>query len=236
VNGVELEAATRVYGEGHTAVSALSGVTLTVTSGELAAVMGPSGSGKSTLLNLIGGLDQPTSGRVTVNGADLASLSPAALARLRRRDVGFVFQQHNLLPQLSAVENVSLSLELDGVRVREARRKAATALDALGVAELAARFPDELSGGEQQRIAIARAIVADRPVILADEPTAALDSIDGEIVVRLLRRYAEDGAAVVMVSHDPRWAAWAHNIVTLSDGRIEDESPPVAGTVAPAVR
>ena len=122
MNGVELEAVTRVYGEGHTAVSALSGVTLTVTSGELVAVMGPSGSGKSTLLNLIGGLDQPTSGRVTVNGTDLASLNSAELARLRRRDVGFVFQQHNLLPQLSAVENVSLSLELDGVRVREARR------------------------------------------------------------------------------------------------------------------
>jgi putative ABC transport system ATP-binding protein len=235
VNGVELQHATRVFGEGHTAVAALSGVTLSVASGELVAVMGPSGSGKSTLLNLIGGLDRPSSGQVLVNGADLATLSPAELARLRRRDVGFVFQEHNLLPQLSAIENVSLSLELDGVRLKEARRRATAALDALGVAELAARYPDELSGGEQQRIAIARAIVAERPVVLADEPTAALDSIDGETVVRLLRRYAEDGAAVVMVSHDPRWAAWAHRIIVLSDGRIEDESSRIATAVAPAV-
>ena len=233
MNGVEVEQVTRVFGEGHTSVSALRGVTLRVDGGELVAVMGPSGSGKSTLLNLIGGLDQPSSGRVLVNGVDLAALNLSELARLRRRDVGFVFQEHNLLPQLSAVENVSLSLELDGVRLKEARRKARAALDLLGVAELADRYPDELAGGEQQRIAIARAVVAERPVVLADEPTAALDSIDGETVVRLLRDYAENGAAVVMVSHDPRWAAWAHRIIVLSDGRIEDESSAIA--VAPAV-
>jgi len=233
VNGVEVEQVTRVFGEGHTSVAALRGVTMSVDDGELVAVMGPSGSGKSTLLNLIGGLDHPSSGRVLVNGVDLAALNRSELARLRRRDVGFVFQEHNLLPQLSAVENVSLSLELDGVRLKEARRNARAALDMLGIAELADRYPDELSGGEQQRIAIARAVVAERPVVLADEPTAALDSIDGETVVRLLRDYAENGAAVVMVSHDPRWAAWAHRIVVLSDGRIEDESSAIA--VAPAV-
>ena len=233
MNGVEVEQVTRVFGEGHTSVSALRGVTLRVDRGELVAVMGPSGSGKSTLLNLIGGLDQPSSGRVLVNGVDLAALNLSELARLRRRDVGFVFQEHNLLPQLSAVENVSLSLELDGERLKEARRKARAALDLLGIAELADRYPDELSGGEQQRIAIARAVVAERPVVLADEPTAALDSIDGETVVRLLRDYAENGAAVVMVSHDPRWAAWAHRIVVLSDGRIDGESFPIA--VAPAI-
>lgn len=233
MNGVEVEQVTRVFGEGHTSVAALRGVTMSVDDGELVAVMGPSGSGKSTLLNLIGGLDHPSSGRVLVNGVDLAALNRSELARLRRRDVGFVFQEHNLLPQLSAVENVSLSLELDGVRLKEARRNARAALDMLGIAELADRYPDELSGGEQQRIAIARAVVAERPVVLADEPTAALDSIDGETVVRLLRDYAENGAAVVMVSHDPRWAAWAHRIVVLSDGRIEDESSAIA--VAPAV-
>jgi putative ABC transport system ATP-binding protein len=233
MNGVEVEQVTRVFGEGHTSVAALRGVTLSVNDGELVAVMGPSGSGKSTLLNLIGGLDHPSSGRVLVNGLDLAALNGSELARLRRRDVGFVFQEHNLLPQLSAVENVSLSLELDGVRLKEARRNARAALDLLGIDDLADRYPDELSGGEQQRIAIARAVVAERPVVLADEPTAALDSIDGETVVRLLRDYAENGAAVVMVSHDPRWAAWAHRIVVLSDGRIEDESPPIA--VAPTV-
>jgi putative ABC transport system ATP-binding protein len=235
VNSVELQHVTRVFGAGHTAVAALSGVTLSVASGELVAVMGPSGSGKSTLLNLIGGLDHPSSGRVLVNGADLAMLNPGELARLRRREVGFVFQEHNLLPQLSAVENVSLSLELDGVHLREARSQARAALDTLGVAELAARYPEELSGGEQQRIAIARAIVAERSVVLADEPTAALDSIDGETVVRLLRGYAENGAAVVMVSHDPRWAAWAHRIVVLSDGCIEDETARITPAVAPAV-
>ena len=233
MNGVEVEQVTRVFGEGHTSVAALRGVTLSVDDGELVAVMGPSGSGKSTLLNLIGGLDHPSSGRVLVNGIDLAALNGSELARLRRRDVGFVFQEHNLLPQLSAVENVSLSLELDGVRLKEARRNARAALDMLGIDELADRYPDELSGGEQQRIAIARAVVAERPVVLADEPPAALDSIDGETVVRLLRDYAENGAVVVMVSHDPRWAAWAHRIVVLSDGRIEDESAPIA--VAPAV-
>ena len=233
MNGVEVQQVTRVFGEGHTSVAALRGVTLSVAGGELVAVMGPSGSGKSTLLNLIGGLDHPSSGQVLVNGTDLATLNLAELARLRRRDVGFVFQEHNLLPQLSAIENVSLSLELDGVHLKEARRNARAALDTLGIVELADRYPDELSGGEQQRIAIARAIVAQRPVVLADEPTAALDSIDGETVVRLLRDYAEQGAAVVMVSHDPRWAAWAHRIVVLSDGRIEDASTPIA--VAPAV-
>ncbi|SDY52432.1 putative ABC transport system ATP-binding protein [Micromonospora pattaloongensis] len=217
----------RTHGTGAAAVHALRGVDLTVAAGELVAVMGPSGSGKSSLLNLAGGLDSPTEGEVHVEGRHLGALTRAQLAQLRRRSVGYVFQDLNLIASLTAVENVALPLELDGVGVRPARKLATVALDAVGVAELAARFPDELSGGQQQRVAIARALVGERRLVLADEPTGALDSQTGEAVLRLLRARIDAGAAGLLVTHDPRHAAWADRVVFLRDGVMVDTSGPL---------
>jgi putative ABC transport system ATP-binding protein len=197
--------------------------------GELVAVMGPSGSGKTTLLSLAGGLDHPTSGSVRVEGADLASLDAKQLARLRRRRVGFVFQQLNLIDGLTALENVTLPLELDGVGKRRARHLALDALALVGMAELDARFPEELSGGEQQRVAIARAAVGERSLLLADEPTGALDSTTGESVLRLLRAHCDRGGSGVLVTHDARFAAWADRVVFLRDGRVADQTSGMAG-------
>ena len=173
---LEITDATRVHGEGDAAVHALRGVSLTVMPGELVAVMGPSGSGKSTLLNLAGGLDRPTSGRVVVDGQDLGGLDAKGIARVRRRSIGVVFQDYNLIPSLTGAENVALPLELDGTGVRAARRLAREALALMGLQELSDRYPDTMSGGQQQRVAIARALVGGRRLVLADEPTGALDS------------------------------------------------------------
>jgi putative ABC transport system ATP-binding protein len=225
---LHLDAVGRVHGQGHTAVTALRDVTLTVARGELVAVMGPSGSGKSTLLTLAGGLDTPTSGRVHVLGSVLDGMGRNALAALRRRSIGYVFQELNLLPGLTAVENVSLPLELDGVRTGPARTAALDALERVELRDLADRFPEDLSGGEQQRVAIARAVVGDRRLLLADEPTGALDSLTGEAVLRLLRAACDDdGAAGVLVTHDASHAAWADRVVFLRDGAVEDESRPL---------
>jgi putative ABC transport system ATP-binding protein len=224
---LELLAVSRVHGTGETAVPALRGVTLSVGPKELVAVMGPSGSGKSTLLNLAGGLDRPTEGAVIVDGTSLGKCSPRALAALRRRRVGYVFQDLNLLASLTAVENVALPLELDGVGVRKARGIALTALSEVELEGLAERFPDELSGGQQQRVAIARALIGERRLILADEPTGALDSQTGEAVLRLIRSKVDDGAAGVLVTHDARHAAWADRVVFLRDGRVVDTSGPL---------
>ena len=201
---------------------ALRGVSLAVAPGELVAVMGPSGSGKSTLLNVAGGLDSVTTGGVLVEGVDLAALSLADLAAIRRRSVGYVFQDLNLIPTLTAAENVSLPLELDGRR--RSRHLALSALDDVGVADLADRYPDEMSGGQQQRVAIARALVGDRRLVLADEPTGALDSETGETVLALLRRRVDAGAAGVLVTHEQRHAAWADRVVFLRDGTVVDST------------
>jgi putative ABC transport system ATP-binding protein len=225
---LQLSAVTREHRQGEATVQALRGVDLAVFPGELVAVMGPSGSGKSTLLHLAGGLDTPTAGRVVVEGRDLATLSPAQVAAVRRRSVGYVFQDLNLLPSLSAVENVALPLELDGVRGGMARRAAREALDEVGVGALAGRFPDEMSGGQQQRVAIARALVGPRRLLLADEPTGALDSTTGEEVLRVLRARCEAGAAGVLVTHEARHAAWADRVVFLRDGVVVDQSGPAA--------
>ena len=219
---LRLEAVTRVHGEGPRAVTALKDVDLVLGPGEFVAVMGPSGSGKSTLLNLAGTLDTPTSGRVLVEGQDLAGLSPTRKADLRRRSIGFVFQDFNLLPSLTAVENVAFPLELDGVPVARARAQAMEALDGVGVAELADRFPEDVSGGQAQRIA--RALIGPRRLLLADEPTGALDSATGSDVVAVLRQRADDGAAVLLVTHEPRFAAWADRTVFLRDGRTVGSS------------
>jgi putative ABC transport system ATP-binding protein len=226
---LELVGVTKRFGSGHLQVEALREVSLAVEGGELVAVMGPSGSGKTTLLSLAGGLDAPSEGTVLVEGVDLASLSVRELAQLRRRRIGYVFQQLNLIEGLTAAENVSLPLELDGVPAREARERALAALELVGLAELADRFPQELSGGEQQRAAIARAIVGERALLLADEPTGALDTVTGEAVLRLLRDHCDRGGSGVLVTHDARFAAWADRVVFLRDGRIVDETRAPAG-------
>lgn len=221
---LELRAASRSHGSGHVRVDALSEVSLKVDAGTLVAVMGPSGSGKTTLLSLAGGLDRPTSGEVLVEGASLEQLTVGQLASLRRRRIGYVFQQFNLIEGLTAVENVSIPLELDGVARREATVVALAALEIMGLSDFANRFPDELSGGEQQRVAIARAVVGDRILLLADEPTGALDTMTGESVMRLMRGHCERGGAGVLVTHDARLAAWADRVVFLRDGRIVDQT------------
>jgi putative ABC transport system ATP-binding protein len=221
---LQLDEVTRVHGVGDAAVHALVAIHLEVRPGELVAVMGPSGSGKSTLLTLAGGLDSPTAGTVAVEGVVLATLSRSALAALRRRSIGYVFQDFNLIAALTAAENVALPRELDGEAARPARALALAALEEVGIAELADRFPDDMSGGQQQRVAIARAIVGDRRLVLADEPTGALDTETGEQVMRLLRSRCDAGAAGVLVTHEARHAAWADRVVFLRDGRMVDET------------
>jgi len=223
-NLLEIRAVTRVHGSGAAEVRALDGVSLEVPAGRMVAVMGPSGSGKSTLLNLAGGLDSPTSGEVLVEGTALGGLSRTALAALRRKAIGYVFQDFNLIPALTAVENVALPLELDGMRLKQARVLAEQALADLEIPEQADKFPDDMSGGQRQRVAIARALVGPRRLVLADEPTGALDSATGEAVLRLLRRRVDAGAAAVLVTHEARHAAWADRVVFLSDGRVVEES------------
>ncbi len=212
------------YGEGVTAVSALSGVDLDVERGELVAIMGASGSGKSTLLSIAGGLQKPSSGEVIVEGTHLSTASARELAALRRRSLGFVFQDFNLIPTLTALENVVLPLELDGFRARVAHRAGRDALASVGLDDKHASYPDDLSGGQQQRVAIARAVVGGRRLILADEPTGALDSVTGEAVMKMLRSRIDQGAGGILVTHEARHAAWADRIVFLRDGRIIDES------------
>jgi putative ABC transport system ATP-binding protein len=221
---VQLRRVSKVYGEGPTEVYALWEVDLSVQDGELVAVMGPSGSGKSTLLTIAGSLEEPSSGEVLVAGSELSAMTPNQRARLRRRAVGYVFQDFNLLAGLTAVENVALPLELDGVSAKAARPVGLAALEALGLADRAARYPDELSGGERQRVAIARAVVGDRRLLLADEPTGALDSVSGEAVMRLLRAACKQGVAGVVVTHDAQLASWADRVVFLRDGRVVDQT------------
>ena len=212
------------YGVGETSVSALAGVDLEVARGELVAIMGASGSGKSTLLSIAGGLQHPTSGEVIVEGRHLSTATPRELALLRRRSLGFVFQDFNLIPTLTALENVTLPLELDGFRARAARRAGRDALTSVDLADKFTSYPDDLSGGQQQRVAIARAVVGGRRLILADEPTGALDSVTGELVLKVLRTRVDAGAGAILVTHEARHAAWADRIVFLRDGRIIDET------------
>jgi putative ABC transport system ATP-binding protein len=221
---LELRQVSKVYGSGLSEVHALSSIDLSVERGELVAVMGPSGSGKSTLLTIAGSLEEASSGQVLVDSVDLATISRAERATMRRRSIGYVFQDFNLLPGLTAVENAALPLELDGVRAKAARATALKALEELDVAERADRYPDELSGGERQRVAIARAIVGERGLLLADEPTGALDSVNGEGVMRLLRAATQRGVAGVVVTHDAQLASWADRVVFLRDGRVVDQT------------
>jgi putative ABC transport system ATP-binding protein len=223
---LELRHVSKIYGEGPTEVQAIADVSLSVDSGELVAVMGPSGSGKSTVLTIAGSLEKPTSGQVLVGGASLSKMSRNDKARLRRQSIGYVFQDFNLLAGLTAVENVSLPLELDGVSARKARTAGLAALDELGLNEQASRFPDELSGGERQRVAIARAVVGDRHLLLADDPSGALDSVNGEAVMRLVVAACRQGMAAMVVTHDAQLASWADRVVFLRDGRVVDQTLP----------
>jgi putative ABC transport system ATP-binding protein len=226
---LELHGVSKTYGQGAARVHALSEVDLSVDAGAMVAVMGPSGSGKSTLLTIAGSLEDPTSGEVLVGGAALAGMSRNGKARLRRRTVGYVFQDFNLLPGLTVAENVALPLELDGVAARKARAAGLRVLDRLGLSERASRFPDELSGGERQRVAIARAVVGERRLLLADEPSGALDSVNAEEVMRLLHEACKQGVAAVVVTHDAQLASWADRVVFLRDGRVVDQTMPAPG-------
>jgi putative ABC transport system ATP-binding protein len=203
-------------------VEVLRGVDLTIPRRSITALRGPSGSGKSTLLTIAGGLDLPSTGHVVVEGTDLTTASRKEVAALRRRSIGYVFQDYNLIPALTAAENVALPRELDGMGARKARKEAVAALEEMGLVHLADRFPDEMSGGQQQRVAIARALVGDRRLVLADEPTGALDSETGEAVLALLRSRCDAGAAGILVTHEPRFAAWADRVVFLRDGSVVD--------------
>jgi putative ABC transport system ATP-binding protein len=226
---LELRGVAKTYGTGAAEVHALRGVDLSVEAGAMVAVMGPSGSGKSTLLTIAGSLEDPTSGEVLVGGAALSRMSRNDKARLRRRSVGFVFQDFNLLAGLTAAENVALPLELDGVSAKTARTASLQALDDLGLSERASQYPDQLSGGERQRVAIARAVVGERRLLLADEPSGALDSANAEEVMRLLHEACKRGVAAVVVTHDAQLASWADRVVFLRDGRVIDQTAPPPG-------
>ncbi|MFV0634514.1 ABC transporter ATP-binding protein [Demequina sp.] len=221
---LSLRGVSKAYGEGDSTVHALRGATLEVAAGEMVAVMGTSGSGKSTLLSVAGAMVDPDSGEVSVAGESLVGMSASARARVRRERIGFVFQDFNLIPALTVLENVTLPLDLDGQSRATARSEARRALAAVGLRERAKNFPDELSGGQRQRVAIARAMVGRRRLVLADEPTGALDSVTGDRILKILRTLAEEGAAVVLVTHDARHAAWADRIVQLADGAVLTET------------
>jgi putative ABC transport system ATP-binding protein len=226
---LEMRQVSRTYGQGAAEVHALDHINLSVDAGGMVAVMGPSGSGKSTLLTIAGSLEDPTSGQVVVAGEELIKLSRNAKARLRRRSIGFVFQDFNLLPGLTAAENVALPLELDGVSARRARAAGMNALESLGLADRAWHFPDQLSGGERQRVAIARAVVGEHQLLLADEPSGALDTANGEAVMRLIHAACKRGMAAVVVTHDAQLASWADRVVFLRDGRVTDQTATPTG-------
>ena len=226
---LEMRHVSRTYGQGADEVHALQDVDLTVEAGSMVAVMGPSGSGKSTLLTIAGSLEVPSSGEVLIGGAALTTMSRNAKSRLRRRSIGYVFQDFNLLPGLTAAENVALPLELDGTSARKARLAGLRALDEHGLGALAGNFPDQLAGGERQRVAIARAVVGDRRLLLADEPSGALDSVNGEAVMRLIHAACKRGGAAVVVTHDAQLASWADRVVFLRDGRVTDRTAPLPG-------
>jgi putative ABC transport system ATP-binding protein len=223
---VDVDDLTRHYLRGQTTVRALDSVSFSVDDGEFVAIIGPSGSGKSTLLHLLGGLDRPTRGTIRVGTDELGLLDEEALSTYRRRRVGLVFQTFQLLPELTAWENVALPLVLDGITMRAGRRRAIELLDQVGLGARSEHRPLDLAGGEQQRVAIARALVAEPALVLADEPTGNLDTAAGDVVVELLRRAAAGGQrTVVMATHDPRIAAMGDRAFTLKDGRLTAVSP-----------
>ncbi len=222
---IDARALTKTYTMGGQTVHALRGVSLCIEAGEFVAIMGASGSGKSTLMNILGCLDQPASGSYLLAGEAVQDLPPDALAAVRNRRIGFVFQQFNLLARTSALENVELPLVYAGVKAPERRARALAALQRVGLAERAAHTPAELSGGQQQRVAIARALVNQPQLILADEPTGALDSHTSEDIMRLLAQLNAQGMTVVLVTHENDVAAWARRRIVFRDGAIQEDRP-----------
>jgi putative ABC transport system ATP-binding protein len=222
---VSVREISKVYAQGEAAMRALDGIDLDVARGELTLLMGPSGSGKTTLLSIMGCILRPSGGTLRVMDRDVSALHERELPRVRLENIGFVFQGFNLFPTLTAEANVALALDLKGVRRPEAKRRAAALLDQVGLGNKRDAFPADLSGGQKQRVAIARAIAGDPPIVLADEPTAALDTQSGHLVMELLQSLAHDrDRAVVIVTHDNRMLGYADRIVQLEDGRISDRS------------
>jgi putative ABC transport system ATP-binding protein len=219
-DAVRVVGLSKAYGSGDSRVQALQRISLQIAVGELVALTGPSGSGKSTLLAAIGGLEPVDSGEVHVFGAEVTTMRDDELHQLRRRSIGYVFQDYNLVRNLTAAENVSLPAELDGRPVRKARTEAAAALEAVGLAGLGRRFPDELSGGQRQRVAIARALVGTQRLLLADEPTGALDSETAELVLGIIADRVREGVTAILVTHDEKVAAHAHRTLQVLDGRL----------------
>ncbi|VTS03160.1 ABC transporter ATP-binding protein [Tuwongella immobilis] len=221
---MELVQVTKVYEQGRRTVQAVRGVSLRIGTGEFVSIMGPSGSGKSTLLHLLGGLDVPTTGQAIFQGDDLQAMSDRQRTMIRRHRIGFVFQFFNLLPTLTAIENVALPLLLAGEKRRVAHERARASIDRIGMLRRADHLPDELSGGEMQRIAIARALVTDPEAILCDEPTGNLDSANSKAILELLRTLPEPGKrSVVMVTHDPNSAHYADRLITIRDGLLDSD-------------
>lgn len=219
---VRCETVTKEYRQGSITVPALAGIDLEIRRGDFTVLVGPSGSGKTTLLNLIGGLDSPTSGRIWIRGAEIGQMTRSQRSRLRLREIGFVFQEYNLVPVLSALENVEFIMLLQGVGEAERRRRSLTLLRDLGLEGLEHRRPAELSGGQQQRVAVARAIAAEPVIVLPDEPTANLDSTSGAALMDLMRQLnADKGVTFVFSTHDPMVVGRARRVIRLRDGRIE---------------
>ena len=217
---IELKDIYKIYSDGDSEIRALDGVSLFVEKGEFFAIVGSSGSGKSTCMNIIGCLDIPTSGKYFLNGNDVSELGEKELAHIRNRELGFVFQQYNLIPKLNVLENVELPLLYKGIKAKQRREMAMTALDRVGLADRASKFPSQLSGGQQQRVSIARALAGNPPVILADEPTGALDSKTGKEVLEFLKRLNNEGTTIVLITHDNEIAAQIKRVVRIQDGKI----------------
>ena len=232
-NGVALQTLdlTRLYRVGRETIAALNSVSITIKKGEFVAIMGPSGSGKSTLLNLLGGLDQPSSGKVLLDHHDLKEYNEEQLAALRRQKLGFIFQRHDLFPILTARENVEFPMLLDGIAPEERLARAKELLALVGLEDKADHLPDELSGGQQQRVGIARSLANSAQILLADEPTGNLDSATGRQVIEMLVSVGrKQGRTLVLVTHDPDLAALADEVISLRDGRVVERGAPASGT------
>lgn len=232
-NVIEIVKLSKVYGEGEIAVHALRSIDVQVQRGEFVAIMGPSGSGKSTLMNILGCLDRPSSGLYLLDGEDVSRLDKERLAGVRNRKIGFIFQSYNLLPRLSALKNVVLPMMYNGYQAlgeEELSRRAKVLLEQVGLGERLHHQPNKLSGGQQQRVAIARALVNNPAILLADEPTGNLDSKSSEEIMNIFHRLHQQGATIVMVTHEPERAAHAQRVITLADGRVVSDGKP--GTTA----
>jgi putative ABC transport system ATP-binding protein len=231
---IRLEGVTKVFFTDEVETHALSGIHLEIKKGEYVSIAGPSGCGKSTLLSILGLLDSPTEGKYTLNDTEVENLDLGQRARIRNREVGFIFQSFNLIGDLNVYENVELPLTYRGMRAAERKQRATESLERVGMAHRMKHYPSQLSGGQQQRVAVARALVGEPSVLLADEPTGNLDSKNGDAVMGLLRELHRSGATIVMVTHDPRFASYAERTVNLFDGRVVEESEPLSADEASA--